>query len=294
MSRHGTAPVAFARALALAGVFAFAATAAAEAPRRRPTATGTVVTTAPVWYPPSSPLPSLPVIAAVRVDVARDHVVVTEDILLARGDFHGGDLAFFVAFGAPGAPRAFDARLLAADPARIAAVDETASEPVAVERAPRRPKTALLLLGRPQMAGAVVHVREPAFRRAVSAAGAAMVRLRTLLEIPQEDARGGRELVVRLGSEDGAPLAVARLELHGDSARTPVVAAGAHLCGDGADPYPLAVVVTPPPPAPRPPVPRAEPLANVVAPAPLRPTAPWLVVRRATDDLCVRFYTDAP
>ncbi len=301
MRRAALLVAAIAAALATASSLAFVRAASAQAPRRAPAPPPAPA----VHATPSAPLPALPVIASVRVDVARDHVVVTEDIVVARGEMHAGDLSLFVAFGAPGAPRAFDARLFAADPALLAPIDEAVSEPVAVERAPRRPKTALLLLGRPQMSGAVVHVREPAFRRAVSAAGAAMLRLRTLLEIPQEDAAGGRELVIRLGTEGGAPLTLTRLELHAESAHPAVLAAEAMLCGggngmagtgtsDGPDPYPIAVTLSPTPrapSAPAPPAPVAAPI-DPPSPAPPRPTAPWLVVRHATDDLCLRFHTD--
>ena len=62
----------------------------------------------------ATPMPSLPVITVVRLDVARDHVVITEDVRLALGDAPTGDVRLHVAFGAPGVPRALDAHLFAA------------------------------------------------------------------------------------------------------------------------------------------------------------------------------------
>jgi hypothetical protein len=115
---------------------------------------------------PPPPLPSLPVIARVHVEVAPAFVVVTEDVRFARGDWRSGDLDLYVAFGAPGVPRAFDAKVVAVGEDELDAPDGAVGEPVAVERAVRRPARARLLLGRESMAGVVVHLKEPAMRRA--------------------------------------------------------------------------------------------------------------------------------
>jgi hypothetical protein len=225
---------------------------------------------------PPPGLPMLPVIRDVRLETARDHVTLVEDLDLPRGDWRFGDLDFYVAFGSPSTPRAFDARLFAEllpDPGQNS--DEVA-EPVVIEPASRRPSQALALLGRPQMAGVVVHLREPAFRRALAASGVARLRLRSLLEMPAEDPSGAHEVVARLGSSGGPPLALERIEFVALDTRGPIARAEAHLCGPDADPYPLAVSVAP-----------------AVAAGDRRgrgPVAPVLAVRHSSDDLCLRFW----
>ena len=226
-----------------------------------------------------STLPTLPSVPRVRIQVARDHVVIVEEVNLPRGEWQSGDLDFYVAFGAPGAPQAFDARLLAVADGALEPEAADAGEALVVERAARRPASAQTLLGPSQMAGAVVHVREAAFRRAVAAGNMAAIRLRTLLTLPEEDARTGREVVVRLGASRGTPLTLGRLQIDAHDARPRVTRAEAHLCGAEADPYPLAIAVTP----------RG---AASPAPAAEAPIAPVLAVRHVGDDLCVRFWME--
>jgi hypothetical protein len=251
-------------ALAVA-VLTLAAHASAQrpAPRRAPP---------PPPARPAPPLPALPSVARVRLDVAPDHVVAVQEILLPRGDWESGDLDLYVAFGAPGTPIAFDVHLLAVADGALEPEAQDIGEPVAFERAPRCPVSAQVLLGRAQMAGAILHVREPAFRRAIAPGNMAALRLRTLLPLPDEDAQTGRELKIRLGAARGTPLTLGRLQL---VASAPFVTrAEARLCGPDADPYPLAIAATPRVPPPQPP-----------------PIAPVLAVRHATDDLCVRVWT---
>jgi hypothetical protein len=212
------------------------------------------------------PLPSLPVFARVRIEIAPAHAIITEDVRLARGDWKSGDLDLYVAFGAPGVPRAFDAKLIPLAEGEFDAHDGAAGEPVACDRTNRRPPRARLLLGRESMAGVTVHVKEPALRRAFSGGDALVLRLRSL--VPLEGT--GREVVVRLGVEDGPPAALAAIEI---IAGKEVTGAEAKYCGPHADPYPLAARLLPPRP---------------VAIAYPRPAAPLLVTRHADDDLCVR------
>ncbi len=225
---------------------------------------------------PLPPLFSLPTLPRIRLEASRDHVVVIEDVNLARGEWRGSDVELFVAFGAPGTPRAMDARLYAAGEAGRDPLPDAPSEPISLERAARRPPSSYLLLGPAAMAGVVLRVREASLRRAVSPFGVARVRLRALSDLPAEDARTGREVVVRLGIREGPPLALGRLELVSLEPDAWLLGAEAHLCGPEADPYPLAVSVYPksqrPPDLPS-------------------PIAPVLSVRHATDDLCVRFWT---
>ncbi len=225
---------------------------------------------------PASPLPSLPSIARVRIEVAKDHLVVIEEINLPRGTWVSGDLDFFVAFGASGMPRAFDAHLLSVPDGSLEPSSDDAGEPIAYESASHRPSVAHLLLGPAQMAGAVLHVKEPAFRRAVSEGNMAAIRIRTLLPLPGEDAQTGREVVVRLGIEPSNPLVVGRLQLTSLESTLRVTRVEAHLCGADADPYPLAIAL----------VPKAA-STKLASPGPV---APVLAVRHASDSLCVRFW----
>jgi hypothetical protein len=235
---------------------------------------------------PAAPLPSLPSIARVRVEAARDHVIVLEEVDLPRGAWTSGDLDLYVAFAAPGAPVAFDAHLLAVPDGALAPLESDAGEPIAIERAPRRPVSAQSLLGPPQMAGAVLHVKEPAFRRAVAPGNMAAIRVRTLAPLPEEDARTGREIVVRLGAAFGTPLTLGRVQIASIDPRPFVTRAEAHLCGLEADPYPLAIALTPKPSGASP-----QASTSVASPSPsVAPIAPVLAVRHASDDLCIRFW----
>jgi hypothetical protein len=228
---------------------------------------------------PTTPLGALPSIARVRVDVAADHVVVTEDVDLPRGDWHAGSLAFYVAFGAPGAPEAFDAHVLAVPDGALDPADADAGEKISIERAPRRPEGVQALLGPEEMAGVVVRIPEASFRRALEPGGMAVLRLRTLLRSPAGDPHAGRDVLVRLGQSRTTPLTLGYVQVGNLDANGPAITrAEAHLCGEGADPWPLAVATSSKQSAPR-------DLAGSQA-----PIAPVLAVRHPKDDLCVRFW----
>lgn len=222
------------------------------------------------------PFPGLPVVSRVRVEVDSAQLVLTEDVRIAKSEWRAGDLDAYVAFGAPGAPRAFDAHIVALDEGAFEPRDGDAGEPVTSDRSPRRPPRASLLLGRENMAGVTVHLKEPALRRAFAASGAFVLRLRSLIS---RDA-ATHEVLVRLGAMKGAPLALGAIDVAGEP--RVVARASARLCGPHADPYPLAVRVLG---APAP--------AGTALPAPAgtapRGVAPWLAVRHDDDDLCVRF-----
>lgn len=218
------------------------------------------------------PMPSLPVITRARIEVARDAVVVIEDITFTRGDWSSGDLDLYVAFGAPGVPQAFDAHVLPTPEGAFGSPLDQVGEALPTDRAARKPDRATPLLGSPHMAGEIVHAREVALRRGFSASGVITLRLRSLLAAPPADVGGTREVLVRLGTLPSNPLALANLELASRDASVHLESTEAHLCGPDADPYPIAVTTDPV-------LPRTPPL----------PTSPLGVVRRATDDLCVRW-----
>jgi hypothetical protein len=232
-----------------------------------------------VHAPPPPRLFALATLPRIRLDVARDHVVVIEEANLLRGDWPGGDFQLYVAFGAPGAPRALDARLYAGGEGGKDPASDAPSEPIVVESAVKRPNAAYAFLGSPSMAGVSLRIHEAEFRRAVGANGVARIRVRALYDLPEEDARSGREMIVRLGVRAGEPLALGRIEVASLEAERWLARAEAHLCGPEADPYPLAVAL----------LPRAPHALEWPGPA-----SPALTVRHATDDLCVRFWTSAP
>lgn len=227
--------------------------------------------------PPLPPLGMLPSVARVRVEVLPNDVLVVEDVNLPRGEYERGPLDFYVAFGAPGPPSAIDAHLVPVLDGAVEAADATIGERLTTTRAPRRPSTAHALLGRETMAGVVVHVPPASFTRALAPGNMATLRLRTVVGWPDADAEGARSLVVRLGASRGTPLTLGRIVVAQRPGAPDVVRAEARLCGPDAESRPLAVRV---PHRPRSPS-DAEP-----------PIAPVLAVRRVTDDLCLRLWTE--
>jgi hypothetical protein len=203
----------------------------------------------------------LPSVGRVRVEVARDHLVVIQEVHFPRGDWTSGDLDLYVAFGAPGVPRALDAHLV---PVRgtDANLDET-GDVLRTEKAPHRPVSAQPLIGRPNMAGVIVHVPDGLLRRALAPADRAALRLRSLVDMPVAPPNGMREVIVRLGMHGALPMTLSRIEVAG------AAQAEATLCGPEADPYPLAIVMSP------------RQSGKRIVPA--------MATRHASDDLCIRF-----
>jgi hypothetical protein len=224
---------------------------------------------------PAPPLPFLPVIARIRAEVAHDRAVVTHDLVVPRGEYTSRDLDLFVAFGAPGAPKAFDARIFPASAGSEEPVPDDAGDAVPTERAPHRPVSAELLLGRPNQAGAVLHLREASLQRAFAPGDTAIVRVRSLHDLPEEDSRGARELVVRLGDPGDQPVALERIELVSLEPRPWIQRAEVRLCGPDADAHPLSLLVNPRPPGP----------------ADRSLVSPVLALRHASDDLCLTFWS---
>lgn len=243
------------------------------------------------------PLPFLPSVARVRVGVTKDRVVVTHSLTLPRGDWKGGDLDLYFAFGGPGAPLALDAHLHHVADGELEA-HAAAGGPVTYTRVPRRPPTAHSLIGRPHMAGVVLHVKDDAFR-AAAADGMAELRVRALYMLPVESEDHGHELRVRLGASGGAPLTLARVQVGSLERDLTVARAEARMCGPDAEGRPLAVLGAPKVPAAATTATSGAALAgNVPSPLavpvpPIAPIAPSLAVRHVSDDVCVRVWTAA-
>jgi hypothetical protein len=229
----------------------------------------------PVYVRPAPPLPMLPRIGRVRVEAARDRLVVVEDVLFPRGDWTSGGLDLYIAFGAPGTPIAIDARLIAPSPGGLDAHPEEAGDPVALERSPRRNAGAQPLLGKPQMAGVVAHVKESQLRRVYGAGELAVLRIRSLLVAPAADATGARDVVVRLGIAGGLPLTLSHVQVASLEAQPWITRAEATLCGPEASPLPLTVSVVG---------------AQGGSHAASGTVAPEYALRHASDDLCIRWW----
>jgi hypothetical protein len=267
------------RVVAIALTVLLASTVAAQAkapPARAPSRPAPVPH---VWVRPAAPLPMLPGIGRVRIDPARDSVVVLEEVNLPRGEWQSGGLDLYVAFGAPGTPLAIDARLVAVPYDVLESRLEDAGDPLVLEPAVHHTPSTQLLLGRPQMAGVIVHVKESDLRRVFATSDLAGLRLRSLLAPPAADDHGRREVVVRLGIAGGLPLTIGDLQVVSRQG-APIVRAEAALCGPEADPWPLAISVVPKAADPAPP---AEHFDHALSPA--------MALRHASDDLCVRWWT---
>lgn len=231
----------------------------------------------PVWVRPAPPLPMLPRVARVRVEAAKDRVVVVEDVLLPRGEWESGGLNLYAAFGAPGVPIAIDARLIAPSPGGLDSHPEEAGDAVALERAARRTPGAQPLLGKAQMAGVVAHVKEAQLRRAYATGDAAVLRLRSLLVAPAADASGERDVVVRLGVAGGVPLTLGRIQVGSLEAQPWITRAEASLCGAEAATWPLTVTLI-------------GRVPGSARPAQVPTIAPESAVRHPSDNLCIRWW----
>ncbi len=254
------------------------ATASAAPPAKpphkpAPTSRGTRPPPAPPPRPAAAPLPMLPSVGRVHVRLSRAQAIVVEEVLLPRGEWKSGPIELWVAFGAPSVPRAIDAHLVPLADGVLAPEDDEAGEAVSTERAPRRPPSANALLGRDAMAGVVVRLDAAALGRGFAAGGMAALRLRSVLDAPEEDPSGGRGILVRLGASRGTPLTLGRISFTSAPDAPKVTRVEARLCGPEADPHPLAVGSIPKLPADG--TPRL---------------APVLAVRHASDDLCVRWW----
>jgi hypothetical protein len=227
---------------------------------------------------PALPLPMLPRVGRVRVEAARDRVVIVEDVQLPRGEWQAGGLDLYVAFGSPGTPIAIDARVMVPAAGGLDARPEDAGDPVVLEHAARRTASSQPLLGKPQMAGVVAHVKEGQLRRAYAMGEVALLRIRSLLVAPEADASGARDVVVRLGASAGQPLTLGRIQVGSLEAEPWITRAEASLCGPDATAGALTVALA------------GKSASPPGTHLPMTTLAPELTVRHASDDLCIRWW----
>jgi hypothetical protein len=264
-------------ALAAYGVLVLASSAHAKPPARTPAHVAPPSVRAGVHI--AQPLPMLPSVARVRVEAARDRVLVIEEVNLPRGEWRSGGLDLYVAFGAPGVPVAIDARLVGVPADSLESRPEDAGEVVKVEQAVRRTPSSQPLLGRPQMAGVVVRIPEADLRRTYEATVTAALRIRSLLLSPA-DMNGVRDVVVRLGIAGDLPLTLGRIQVVSLEGRSWITRAEATLCGPDAETRPLSVVL----------LPKGSSSRAVGDGSNVAPIAPAMAVRHASDDLCIRWW----
>jgi hypothetical protein len=218
------------------------------------------------------PIPFLPSIARIRIQIGNDDVVLTHEFNLPRGEYRSGNFRVFLAFGVPGVPRALEPTLL---PVLDGALEPAADAPAAAlefDRAARGTSANYTLLGPDQMAGVEIKIGEAAFKTALQPGGMAVLRVRQQFTKPAEEAGGARSLIVRLGTlKDQGPLTVSRIEII--STRGALQQAEATLCGENSDPHPLSVMLAP--------AAKAQPdIARVPA---------FLATRHPDEHLCIRW-----
>jgi hypothetical protein len=198
-------------------------------------------------------------------------------VSLPRGDWTAGSLDLYAAFGSPGTPIAVDARLFALPEGQTDPRADDAGDAVSVEPAIRHSSSSQLLLGRPNMAGVVLHVGGDVLRRAYGSAEVALLRIRSLLSPPSRDEAGAQSVVVRLGIASGLPLTLSKVQVVSVEPKSAIQRAEATLCGPEADARPLSISVIP-----------RLPDAPWWAPVTI---APSMATRHPSDDLCVRWWS---
>jgi hypothetical protein len=212
------------------------------------------------------PLPMLPSIAAVKVEVRGDVVLVREDILLPKGDYKHGALSVYTALGGPGYPRAADAELLAVENGALDVAPDATGEKLTTDAAPRAGTHAHTLLGPSNMAGVAMTITESSLIRAFEPGNMASLRLRFVYALPPAEADGFRTMLLRVGSAEREPLTLGTIQVEG------ATGARAAFCGPSSDTTALSVWGT---------------KQRYASAAPT--IAPVLAVRHRDDALCVSF-----
>jgi hypothetical protein len=216
---------------------------------------------------PKAMLGGLEHLAIARVDVLfrRNAALVTTDLTFTRGaSYRGGDLSAYVAYGAPGLPKAFDARLLPVERGRFSPREGDGGEALSAAHATHAPDGIALALGGTVRAGQALRLPAAALGRAFEPSGLAALRVRAVHALRSDADRAS--LVIRLAGPPGSPpypLGEVSLRGEGVSLRSP----SASLCRPASPDVALVPV-------------GAAPSPGAFAP----PRAP----RSAADELCVR------
>lgn len=248
-----------------------AAPAALVAPLALALAAPPAVAAGPKGSPPGAAAKGSPpgaparwAVARVEVLFRRNAALVTTDLTFVRGAYRGGDLSAFVAYGAPGLPRAFDARLLPVERGRFSPPAEAeGGDALPASHATHAPDGIAFSLGGPNRAGQALRLPAAALERALEPSGLAALRLRAIHVLRAEGPRAS--LVVRLAAPPGvAPYPLGEVSLRGEGVA--LLSPAAALCRPSGPDLALALAGAEPPP-------------GALAP----PRAP----RTAGDELCV-------
>ena len=215
--------------------------------------------TAPAYVP--SPI----AIGRVRIDVRGAKMLVTTDLTIPEARGQLSDMDVHVAYGSPGTPLAFDAQVMPTPAGYQVAPVDSSGQMLAHEWAPRASSWAVVQVGRPLMGGQTVHLTADALAAAQARTGRATLRIREVYAAPAVLSDDSREVVVRLASSGGKPLALGLIEFASDVAAPRVEARTCGLDGEGASLF----------------VAGARSGRDAVAPP--------LADRGEHDDLCVRF-----
>lgn len=206
-------------------------------------------------------------VAKVRVELGA-RIVVTQEVNLSRDKWRGEDQDVFVAFGAPGVPRAIDVHLVPVAKGHLEAPRGERGVPLSWSYERRRPASASPLLGRSTMAGIAVRLPADVLARALAPGDMAALRIRSVQ--PAVVAGGSQDLLVRLGDGPAGPLVLGRLEVVSDKELSAMPEA--RFCGQETSEL-LAI--------------RVEPASHAERPA----AAAVVTPRRAGADLCLRLPT---
>jgi len=214
--------------------------------------------------PSAQALPAPIAQSRIRLDIRSGKVLTTLDFTIPGTAKTRQDLDVHVAYGTPGQPSAVDAQLLATPAGYLVAPIEQTGLKVQTTPSLQGPDHALIHVGRPQMAGTLVHVPALSLAEKLAGTGQATLRIRELRALPPPMADGTYELVVRLGAIEDRPFVIGLLEVASDQ---PIDRVEARYCGLKSSTQKLFVA--------------GQPSQHTVIPP--------LSQRNANDDLCLRF-----
>lgn len=132
----------------------------------------------PLPPPAVESLPRIVELSHVDVLATEDAALVTTDLAIERARWDGASFDFFVAYGAPGLPAAFEARALPPPTDGVIPLQSVAGEALAASHAYEAPAHAAFSLGLAPAAGQIVHVDAAVLGRVLSVAPGARAFLR--------------------------------------------------------------------------------------------------------------------
>lgn len=144
----------------------------------RPPARRGPPTPPPLPPPAVELLPRFVELSHVDVLASAEAALVTLDLAIQRAGWDGASFDFFVAYGAPGLPAAFEARALVSPDDGVMPLQTTAGEALPTSHAYEAPSHAGFSVGPRQGAGQVVHVDAATLGRVLSPAPTARAFLR--------------------------------------------------------------------------------------------------------------------